>query len=284
SWAESPDASTVRASRAMAWSAPSRRSTGAPLTDSGVSSRKRLGGAFSSSTRPRWSSTITPAWIASRTCRRSRDSGRLPRRADRRPDGRNECGDAHFLSRLATGGTRQKPRPPPRPWRAESGVGGTFLPMRTGLSVEEARKVVLEAAPLLEPERVPSQDALGRVLAEAIHSTRTLPPADCSAMDGYAGRAADLAGASPAAPLALPVPLGVAAGGRGARRIFTGAPRPEGADAVVMKEHVEASDEGVRFRAPARRGDHVRPAGEDVRAGDLGRAPGTPIGPAESGL
>src|SRR4030095_3218521 len=111
--------------------------------------------------------------------------------------------------------------------------------------------------------------------AEAIHSTRTLPPADCSAMDGYAVRAADLAVASAAAPLALPVAFEVAVGGRGARalrpgeaaRIFTGAPLPEGADAVVMQEHVEASDAGGRFRAPARRGEHVTAAGEDVRAG-----------------
>jgi molybdopterin molybdotransferase len=164
--------------------------------------------------------------------------------------------------------------------------------MRTGLSVEEARKVVLEAAPVLEAERVASLDALGRVLAEEVHSTRTLPPADCSAMDGYAVRAADLAGASAGAPVALPVAFEVAAGGRGARalrpgevaRIFTGAPVPEGADAVVMQERVEAGHEGVTFRAPARVGDHVRPAGEDVRAGDLVLTPGAAIGPAEIGM
>ncbi len=164
--------------------------------------------------------------------------------------------------------------------------------MRTGLSVDDARRIVLEAAPVLEAERVAAADALGRVLAEAVRSGRTLPPADCSAMDGYAVCAADLATASAGAPVVLPVAFEVAAGGRGARalrpgeaaRIFTGAPIPEGADAVVMQEQAEASDQGARFRAPARPGDHVRAAGEDVRAGETVLEAGAVLGPAEIGM
>jgi molybdopterin molybdotransferase len=164
--------------------------------------------------------------------------------------------------------------------------------MRTGVSVAEARALVLEACPLLEAERVPAADALGRVLAEAVHASRTLPPADCSAMDGYAVRAADLAQASASAPVRLAVAFEVPAGGRGSRplapgeaaRIFTGAPIPVGADAVVMQEDVLADGQGARFRRPARAGEHVRPAGEDVRAGDLVLAPGSPLGPSQLGM
>jgi len=164
--------------------------------------------------------------------------------------------------------------------------------MRTGVSVAEARALVLEASPLLEAERVPAADALGRVLAEAVHASRTLPPADCSAMDGYAVRAADLAEASASAPVRLAVAFEVPAGGRGSRplapgeaaRIFTGAPIPAGADAVVMQEDVLADGQGARFRRPARAGEHVRPAGEDVRAGDLVLTPGSVLGPSQLGM
>ena len=66
--------------------------------------------------------------------------------------------------------------------------------MRTGIAVSEARALVLEAAQPLAPEIVAFEAALGRVLAEEVRSERTLPPADCSAMDGYAVRGADVAG------------------------------------------------------------------------------------------
>ena len=152
--------------------------------------------------------------------------------------------------------------------------------------------MVLEACPLLEAERVPAADSLGRVLSEAVHASRTLPPADCSAMDGYAVRAADLAEASASAPVRLAVAFEVPAGGRGSRplargeaaRIFTGAPIPAGADAVVMQEDVLADGPGARFRRPAKAGEHVRPAGEDVRAGDLVLAPGSVLGPSQLGM
>jgi len=164
--------------------------------------------------------------------------------------------------------------------------------MRTGVSVEEARAIVLEAAAVLEAERVPAAEALGRALAEAVVSRRTLPPADVSAMDGYALRAADLAGAARGAPVRLAVAYEVAAGGATPRalrpgeaaRIFTGAPIPPGADTVVPQEEVEADTGGVRFRVPAPAGDCVRSAGEDVRAGDVVLAPGDVVGPAQLGM
>ena len=75
--------------------------------------------------------------------------------------------------------------------------------MRTGIEVAEAREIVLEAARPLAPQTIPITEALGRVLAAPIASGRTLPPADCSAMDGYAVRREDLEGASAASPVEL---------------------------------------------------------------------------------
>ncbi len=164
--------------------------------------------------------------------------------------------------------------------------------METGISVEEARRRVLEAAVPLPAEIVPAGDALGRVLAESVRSGRTLPPADVSAMDGYAVRAEDLADASPSAPRALAVVFEVAAGGQGERplaageaaRIFTGAPVPTGADTVVRQEDAEAVGGSVRIGIAPPPGDHVRSAGEDVMLGDAVLAPGARIGPAEVGM
>ncbi len=160
--------------------------------------------------------------------------------------------------------------------------------MRTGISVDEARALVLEAAGPLAPEIVPFTQALGRVLCEPVTSTRTLPPADCSAMDGYAVRAADAARAG----AALRVAYEVAAGGQAPRalgpgeaaRIFTGAPLPPGSDTVVRQEDTEAGGDEVRVLVAVPRGEHVREAGEDVKAGDLVLAAGTRVGPAEVGM
>ena len=160
--------------------------------------------------------------------------------------------------------------------------------MRTGISVTEARALVLEAAQPLAPEVVTFEAALGRVLAEEVRSGRTLPPADCSAMDGYAVRAADVA--QPGARLR--VAYEVAAGGQAPRalaageaaRIFTGAPLPLGADTVVRQEDADARAGEVRVLVAVPRGESVREAGEDVRAGDLVLAPGARIGPAQVGM
>jgi molybdopterin molybdotransferase len=164
--------------------------------------------------------------------------------------------------------------------------------MRSGLSAAEARQSVLEAAQPLPLERLSIAQSLGRVLGESIVSTRTLPPADCSAMDGYAVRAADVAGATAAIPRTLEVRFEVAAGGATqqrvgpgeAARIFTGAPIPAGADTVVRQEDTTRDGSRVRIRVAAPKGESVRPAGEDVQVGDRVLASGTPIGPAEIGL
>jgi molybdopterin molybdotransferase len=164
--------------------------------------------------------------------------------------------------------------------------------MRTGIEVDEARRLVLAGAAPLPAETLATAHALGRVLAAPVASGRTLPPADCSAMDGWAVRAADLAGATSAAPRRLRVAFEVPAGGRAPRalgpgeaaRIFTGAALPPGADSVVMQEDAAAEAGEVAIAAAPARGEHVRPAGEDVRAGDEVLAAGTVLGPAQLGV
>jgi len=165
--------------------------------------------------------------------------------------------------------------------------------MREGLSVAEAQAVVLEATGVLGAETVSAWEAAGRVLAEPVRATRRHPPADCSAMDGYAVRRADLAGASEAKPIALPVVFEVAAGGQATRRlepgeaarIFTGAPLPPGADAIVMQEYTRPGDGGrVAFELEPEPRAHVRDAGEDFQIGDLLIESGTVLGAAHLGV
>jgi len=123
----------------------------------------------------------------------------------------------------------------------------------------------------LPAERVPFGAALGRALAEALVSERALPPFDNAQMDGYALRAADARRAGARLPVAFvsaagasqlpPLPAGACA------RIYTGAPLPEGADAVEMQEEVDREGEVARFRRPAAAGRFVRRAGHDVAPG-----------------
>jgi len=130
--------------------------------------------------------------------------------------------------------------------------------------------------------------ALGRVLAEPIVSRATIPPWPNSSMDGYALRAQDTNGE----PVELAVVGRIAAGTMPSRplgagesmRIFTGAPLPQGADAVVPQEDVAASGDRVTIRGRIAPGAYVRPAGEDVRAGDVVVKPGGVLGAAEVGL
>ena len=163
--------------------------------------------------------------------------------------------------------------------------------MRQGLEVAEAQQLVLSAAQPLPPENLAVGRALGRALAEPVRSTRRLPPADCSAMDGYAVRAADLQGAD-RRPVTLRLAYEVAAGGLCPRplgtgeaaRIFTGAPVPPGADSVVRQEDAEAGDGVVHIRVAPSPREHVRDAGEDVEPGDRVLDAGHVIGPAEVGV
>jgi len=148
--------------------------------------------------------------------------------------------------------------------------------MKRNLTVAAAQDQILDAVSSLAPETVAVAEAQGRVLAEDILSSRILPPADCSAMDGYAIHSASSANASEDAPASLRVAFEVAAGGvadcplkpQEAARIFTGAPVPPGADAVVMQEHVETDGELVRISKPVEHGAHIRKAGEELQVGD----------------
>ncbi len=164
--------------------------------------------------------------------------------------------------------------------------------MRTDLSASEALALVLEETRLLPTERVDVRAALGRVLAEEIVSSRRLPPADNSAMDGYAVRRADLATASPERPARLRVAFDVPAGGSApaplgkgeAARILTGAPVPAGADAVVRQEDTERSGDEVRVTLCPESRENIRDAGEDVEVGARVLEPGCVLAAAHAGL
>ena len=139
------------------------------------------------------------------------------------------------------------------------------------LVAEALERVLAQAAPL-PAEEVPLGEAHGRVLAYSLKSRRTQPPADLSAMDGYAVRAADVA----TAPARLKI-IGEVAAGRPftavvrtgeAARIFTGGVVPSGADAVVIQELTKRDGDFVVVEKPTSRGRNVRPQGLDFRAGD----------------
>jgi molybdenum cofactor synthesis domain-containing protein len=159
--------------------------------------------------------------------------------------------------------------------------------------LEDAQARVLAAVSALPPSTVAIADALGLVLAEPVVAGEAVPPFANTAMDGYAVRAADTADASGSAPATLAVVAELRAGAAPDRavgpgeaiRIMTGAPMPEGADAIVPVEVTErAGDDGVRILAAARAGDHVRDAGGDLHAGDEVFAAGTALGPAHLGV
>ena len=163
---------------------------------------------------------------------------------------------------------------------------------RATRSVEEHRAAVADLLAPLPVERVPLGRARGRVLAEALVAGIALPPFDNSAMDGYAVRAADVAGATDGDPRELPVTADVPAGRTDvpplepgtAHRIMTGAPLPVGADTVVQVEHTDGGLDRVRvLRAPAV-GTSVRRAGEDVVAGQVVLAAGTVLGAPQIGV
>jgi len=157
---------------------------------------------------------------------------------------------------------------------------------------DQARAAVLERLRPLPAREVPLGDALGCVLADDVTAAEDLPPFANSAMDGFAVRAADLAGASDQEPVALEVTGEVFAGtarlptvqAGGAARIMTGGPLPPGADAVVPVEQATVGGDAVRIRlAPGER-QFVREAGEDVRAGTVVLERGRVLDPAAVGM
>jgi molybdopterin molybdotransferase len=168
------------------------------------------------------------------------------------------------------------------------------------ISVEEALEKVLSYVEVLEPERKPILGCLGQVLAEDVYSTIDIPPLDNSAMDGYALRAKDTRGASESSPRYLVVVGEVAAGSMPAKevrpgtaiRIMTGAPLPEGADAVVRFEDTDEvsrkSSRGdllqIGILCQAKKRLNIRGRGEDIAKGDLVLKKGKVLRPQEIGV
>jgi molybdopterin molybdotransferase len=168
------------------------------------------------------------------------------------------------------------------------------------ISVEEALEKILSYVEILQSERKPILDCLGQVLAEHIYSDIYIPPFDNSAMDGYALRSGDTRGAADTSPISLAVIGEIAAGAvptqeirpGTAIRIMTGAPLPQGADAVVQ---FESTDEASRkspggdsshigILCEVKMGLNIRRRGEDIARGELTLKKGTVLRPQEIGV
>jgi molybdopterin molybdotransferase len=156
------------------------------------------------------------------------------------------------------------------------------------IPVEEARARILKNVKPLPAAGVTLEQALGRVLAKPLKAIRNQPPFDASAMDGYAVIAADVA--NPPATLRL---IGLSAAGHGFKgrlkrgdcvRIFTGAPVPKGADAVVIQENTEANGKAVTVLQPVKPDQNIRFAGLDFRKGDALLPAGLTLGARDIGL
>jgi molybdopterin molybdotransferase len=160
------------------------------------------------------------------------------------------------------------------------------------LAAREAALHILAAVPRQPTLRIPLDDALGSVLAEALVSPLDLPAWTNSAMDGYAARGADVRGASPGAPVRLRVVEQIPAGAFPSRalqagecaRIFTGAPLPAGADTVIRQEDTDLGPDDVEIRSDRDVGVNIRLAGEDIRRGETVLHAGAELGAAELGV
>jgi molybdopterin molybdotransferase len=160
------------------------------------------------------------------------------------------------------------------------------------ITVSEALHTILSTVDPVGIEKVNILRALGRVLAEDIHARRTIPPTANSAMDGYALIAEDTMGATRENPLLFDIIEDVPAGNMPrkivgfaeATRIMTGAPIPEGVDAVVPVEDTGLDGDRLQIFTEASIGQNVRAMGEDVREGELVLHRETIIRPAEAGM
>jgi len=156
------------------------------------------------------------------------------------------------------------------------------------LSFDEALELLLARARKVKgTDHVALTEATGRILAEPVLSTVDVPPLDNSGMDGYAVRCADV----PTAGAILRVAQRIPAGSLGSRlepgtaaRIFTGAPVPAGADAVVMQENCEAGEEQVVINYAPEPGEYIRRKGEDIRKGAEVLPAGIVLTPAAIGM
>jgi molybdopterin molybdotransferase len=159
-------------------------------------------------------------------------------------------------------------------------------------TVDEHLATVLDGIGSIDPIELTLLDAQGLLLAESVTTSVALPGFDNSAMDGYAVRAVDTKYATADEPTALPVVGDVAAGARTrggmgpglAMRIMTGAPIPTGADAVIPLEDTNRGVARVEIRRPARNGECIRRAGEDLTVGAPAMGAGAALGPQQIAL
>ncbi len=169
------------------------------------------------------------------------------------------------------------------------------------LNVDEALMRILNSVERIDDEQISLEDALGRVLFSEVIAQENLPPFANSSMDGYAVRAEDTVSAGKDHPFSLSVimdiPAGVSPTGKleagQCARIMTGAPVPEGADAVIPVEDTDQLwdraetpelPHPVNMLRSVKTGDNVRPVGENVRAGEFVLGPGAVLNPAEIGI
>lgn len=160
------------------------------------------------------------------------------------------------------------------------------------LTPGEASARILEDVRPLASERVNTIDGNGRVLTDAVIASVTIPPWNNASMDGFAARAADVAGASAEKPVQLPVVASIAAGQFPPRelrsgevmRIMTGAPVPDGADSVIRIEDTDGGKDHVAIRSARDAGRNVRPAGEDFKRGDALASAGMAMTPELIGV
>jgi molybdopterin molybdotransferase len=153
-------------------------------------------------------------------------------------------------------------------------------------------KCLSEVQQILPSEFLPVLDTLGKTLREDIRSPYPIPPFSRSVMDGYAVRWKDLIGASPHNPRIMDVIGDLPAGKKNGKvvgagqavRIMTGAPMPEGADAVVMVEHTESAGSRVKILREIKEKENIAFAGEDIRQKKVVLSRGVRIGPAEMGI
>ena len=177
--------------------------------------------------------------------------------------------------------------------RSDVDAGTRQVPAGGMYTVEQARAAVLERIRPLGVERVQLTEAVNRMLADDLVAPYDNPPHDNSAMDGFAVRHADVAGATPASPVILQVlediPAGkvpqLAVGAGQASRIMTGALVPEGADTVIRVEDTQDHGDSVDILEPEdEAGENVRCRGEDMKGGEALIAAGTELGPGEIGV
>jgi len=156
------------------------------------------------------------------------------------------------------------------------------------IPVNEAISRILDAgSPVVQSEWLDVEHALGRVIAKEVIAAIDVPGYDNSAMDGYAVRSADCTEAGVSLTVSQRIPagqIGVKLAAGKAARIFTGAPIPEGADAVVMQELCQLQDDSVTINASVKAGENIRRAGEDIERGSVILKAGKRIRPQEQGL